>query len=251
MTHIVAISPHLDDAAFSVGGLLAAHARAGGRVTIVTCFTGNVAQPTGFALACQFDKGLGPEVDYMALRRAEDVAACAVIGTQAVHLPLLEAPHRGYASAPELFAARRDDDAMLAPLTAALAEQVAALAPDLLLGPLAIGDHVDHWLVRDALTSISDAVLLWEDWPYLTRARSRPSDAPAIEHVLSPQDRAARIGMCAAYRSQLSFQFGSVAAMEAANDLVVTERLYAAPATPSYRPEVHDQRRAEHEDQQR
>jgi LmbE family N-acetylglucosaminyl deacetylase len=40
VTHIVAISPHLDDAAFSVGGLLASRARAGDRVTIVTCFTG-------------------------------------------------------------------------------------------------------------------------------------------------------------------------------------------------------------------
>jgi LmbE family N-acetylglucosaminyl deacetylase len=121
VTHIVAISPHLDDAAFSVGGLLAAQARAGDRVTIVTCFTGNVPKPEGFALACQLDKGLGPEVDYMALRRAEDQVACAVIGAAAVHLPLLEAPHRGYASAPELFAARRDDDGMLAPLTDALA----------------------------------------------------------------------------------------------------------------------------------
>ena len=228
MTHIDAISPHLDDAAFSVGGLLAARARAGDRVTIVTCFTGNVAQPTGFALACQLDKGLAPEIDYMALRRAEDVAACAVIGADAIHLPLLEAPHRGYASAPELFASRRDDDTMLAPLTAALAEQVAALEPDVLLGPLAIGNHVDHWLVRDALTAIDRSVLLWEDWPYLNRARSRPDGNPVLRHDLNTQDRDARVMMCAAYASQLTFQFGSLAAMKTAIDAVSEERLYAA-----------------------
>ena len=39
-------------------------------VTVVTCFTRSVPDPQGFALACQLDKGLGPEVDYMALRRA-------------------------------------------------------------------------------------------------------------------------------------------------------------------------------------
>ena len=227
MTHIVAISPHLDDAAFSVGGLLAARARAGDRVTVVTCLTGNVAQPTGFALACQLDKGLAPEIDYMALRRAEDVAACAVIGAEAIHLPLLEAPHRGYASAPELFAARRDDDMMLAPLTAALAGQIAALEPDLLLGPLAIGDHVDHWLVRDALTAIDRSVLLWEDWPYLNRARSRPGGNPVLRHDLRAEDRDARVMMCAAYTSQLTFQFGSLAAMKTAIDAVSEERLYA------------------------
>jgi LmbE family N-acetylglucosaminyl deacetylase len=227
VNHIVAISPHLDDAAFSVGGLLAAHARAGDRVTIVTCFTGNVRAPTGFALACQLDKGLSPEVDYMALRRAEDRAACAVIGVTAVHLPLLEAPHRGYASAPELFARRRDDDTMLAPLTAALVGQIEALAPDLLLGPLAVGDHVDHWLVRDALAAIGHPLLLWEDWPYLTRATTRPVEPLHREHLLSDADRADRIAMCASYASQLGFQFGSVERMTAAIDAITAERLYA------------------------
>ncbi len=229
MSHVVAISAHLDDAAFSVGGLLAARARAGDRVTIVTCFTGNVAAPTGFALACQLDKGLSPEVDYMALRRAEDHAACAVIGAAAVHLPLLEAPHRGYASAPELFAGRRDDDPMLAPLTETLAGQIAALAPDLLLGPLAVGDHVDHWLVRDALAAIGHPVLLWEDWPYLTRATTRPVEPLRLEHPLSDADRAERIAMCARYASQLGFQFGSIDRMTAAVEAITVERLYARP----------------------
>jgi len=227
MTHVVAISPHLDDAAFSVGGLLAAHARAGDRVTIVTCFTGNVPAPTGFALACQLDKGLGPEVDYMALRRAEDRAACAAIGATAIHLPLLEAPHRGYASAPALFAARRDDDVMLTPLTAALAEQIAPLAPDQLLGPLAIGNHVDHWLVRDALGALGQPVLLWEDWPYLLRERDRRPDAPARDHRLTDADRADRLTMCAAYGSQIPFQFGSREGLADAIAAVTVERLYA------------------------
>lgn len=228
MTHLVAISPHLDDAAFSVGGLLAAHARGGGRVTIVTCFTGNVAKPSGFALACQQDKGLAADVDYMALRRAEDLAACAVIGAAAVHLPLLEAPHRGYDSAPALFAARRDDDPMLAPLTAALAAQIAALAPDLLLGPLAIGNHVDHWLVRDALAATHASVWWWEDWPYAARARAARIDGPRRLHPLSPADRAARFAMCASYTTQIGFQFGSMAALEAALASIDEERLYAS-----------------------
>lgn len=58
MPHILAISPLLDDAAFSVSGLLAAYARAGNQVMILTCFMSNVAAPTGSALACQLDKGL-------------------------------------------------------------------------------------------------------------------------------------------------------------------------------------------------
>lgn len=227
MSHVVAISPHLDDAAFSVGGLLAARARAGDRITILTCFTGNVARPTGFALACQLDKGLAPDVDYMALRRAEDHAACAVIGADAIHLPLLEAPHRAYASAPELFGPRREDDGMLGPLATMLDEHLQTLRPDLLLGPLAVGDHVDHWLVRDALRAIGRPVLLWEDWPYLTRATTRPVEPVRHRHPLDAADRADRIAMCAAYTSQLGFQFGSLEAMTAAIGAIEAETLHA------------------------
>ena len=226
MTHLLAISPHLDDAAFSVGGLLAARARAGDRITIVTCFTGNVARPQGFALACQLDKGLPAETDYMALRRCEDLEACATIGANAIHLPFLEAPHRGYASPAELFAARRRDDVVLGPLAEALAGVVRDLAPDLVLRPLAIGNHVDHWIVRDAAACLGTLTWSWEDWPYLRRA-DRPSQAvPALRHMLTDADRRMRLRMCAAYASQLGYQFGGLAALERQSAEIAEERLY-------------------------
>lgn len=210
--HLVAVSPHLDDAAFSAGGALAAHVRDGGRVTIVTCFTGNVAQPTGFALACQLDKGLGPDIDYMALRRAEDERACAVIGATPVHLSFLEAPHRGYDSALALFGPRLATDKMADYLAPELARAVAGAT--LILGPLGIGDHVDHHIVRDALTRVADPerLLLWEDWPYLDRADRVPAD-PDWTVTLDAELIERRIAMCSAYESQLGFQFGGRAAM--------------------------------------
>jgi len=222
---IVAVSPHLDDAAFSAGGTLARRAREGAAITVVTCFTGNVGHPTGFALACQLDKGLPAHVDYMALRRAEDRAACAVIGAEPVHLPLLEAPHRGYESPAELFAARRaGDDAAgrLAPLLGPLVADA-----DLILGPLCIGDHVDHYAVLDALAEVvpSGRLLLWEDWPYLDRARSLPGE-PALRVALDAADRADRTSMCAAYATQLGFQFGGEAAMTARIGRIGEERFH-------------------------
>ena len=70
----LALSPHLDDAVFSCGGTLARLAGAGWRVVVATLFAASVPDPTGFALACQTDKGLAPDVDYLALRRDEDAA---------------------------------------------------------------------------------------------------------------------------------------------------------------------------------
>ncbi len=100
----LALSPHLDDAAFSCGGTLATLAGLGWHVVLATLFTRSMPDPQGFALACQLDKGLDATVDYMALRRAEDVAAAWALGIGGpVHVPLPEAPHRGYGSAKALF----------------------------------------------------------------------------------------------------------------------------------------------------
>ncbi len=229
MSHLVAVSPHLDDAAFSVGGALAAHMRDGGDVTVLTCFTGSVAHPTGFALACQLDKGLAADVDYMALRRTEDAAACAVIGAVAVHLPFLEAPHHGYSSVPELFCARRGDDARVARLAPMLAELLNGLAPDEIWGPLGIGDHVDHGIVREALRRTRRPHLLWEDWPYLDRPGVAPPSEPVRRVPLDAGLRTARLAMCAAYTTQIGYQFGSHETLSHRIAAIAEERLHAGP----------------------
>ncbi len=228
---LLALSPHLDDAVFSAGGVLAARAQAGWRVTVATLFTGGVAEPRGFALACQLDKGLGPEVDYMALRRAEDLHACALIGADAVHVPLLEAPHRGYGSAAALFAPPHADDPVLQPLAETIAALLDDHAPDEVWAPRALGGHVDHVLAHRAVQAARPAVLRWwTDWPYADRAA--PADPQAdtvaglawIEAALSPAARARKADACAAYASQLGFQFGGEAAMRRRLDALETER---------------------------
>ncbi|TGD98235.1 PIG-L deacetylase family protein [Methylobacterium nonmethylotrophicum] len=223
MPTALALSPHLDDAAFSCGGTLAQLAAGGWRVVMVTLLTASVPEPTGFALACQLDKGLGPEVDYMALRRDEDRAAAAALGLHApVHVALREAPHRGYASAPELFAETRPDDTLADDLVPVLARLMAEASPDLLLAPQGVGGHVDHVQLVRALTAHSPAcpVLWWRDFPYTVRHpdpkepfRDALADLPTIIVRLSPDEEAAKHAACAAYASQIGFQFGGPAGL--------------------------------------
>lgn len=218
MPAVLALSPHLDDAAFSCGGTLAVLARAGWHVTMATVFTGSVADPRGFALACQTDKGLGPEIDYMALRRDEDVDAARALGIAAPrHLPFREAPHRGYASAPELFAELRADDGIVPDLVRAFGELMAETRPDLILAPQAVGGHVDHVQVVRALAAIAPDVpiLWWRDFPYTVRdaeprepLRDRFAELPVQAIAFDAAARAAKYAACAAYASQLGFQFG-------------------------------------------
>jgi LmbE family N-acetylglucosaminyl deacetylase len=211
---LLAVSPHLDDVAFSCGGALVVLGRAGWDVRVVTVFTRTVTPLSAFALACQLDKGLDADVDYMALRRDEDVHAMRCLSVASwQHLDLPEAPHRGYVSAPDLFAGRhRDDDAL--PLVRDVLAGAVADA-DLVLGPQGLGDHVDHVLVRDALDQLEVPLLRYRDTPYAMRL-----DVPEAgkEELAVPVGPALtdKIAACACYASQLGFQFGGPAAMASA-----------------------------------
>ena len=222
MPTALAISPHLDDAVFSAGGTLARLAREGWRVVVATVFTASVPEPAGFALACQLDKGLLPDVDYMALRRDEDTVACEAIGAEPLWLPFREAPHRGYDSAAALFSARRVNDDVVAKIAPAIARLVDSLRPDMVLTPQAVGAHVDHVAVFDALRGVAIPISFWLDFPYAVRTPFPKSpfsaeldNLPKTVTALSAADIAMKRRAVAAYASQLAFQFGGVARAEA------------------------------------
>ena len=207
------LSPHLDDVVFSCGGLAAVLHDRGWRTVLATAFTATVTPVTGFALACQLDKGLPAEVDYMALRRAEDYAAAAILGfTETRHLGLQEAPHRGYDSARALFAGVREDDAVAPALAAGLAALQREFSADLVLAPQGLGSHVDHLQMVRAVGDAVDAPLAWyRDTPYAMRHHDAPP--PQVRHLTEVQvpisaalDR--KLRAASAYVSQIGFQFG-------------------------------------------
>ena len=237
---IALLSPHLDDAVFSVGGLMAALADEGHELHVVTCFTRSVSRPTDFALACQLDKGLSAEVDYMQLRREEDVRACALLNAQPHWLDLPEAPHRGYHSAAALFGDLVEEDTVQSELQECLERAVANIEPDLILSPQGIGHHVDHRQVVQTVVRLQEQFqnpffLRWYDEPYLSHhpeqypARTTEADDPGwdVLHQLATHPGSAivqidvepvaerKIAACAAYATQVGFQFGGAAAIRA------------------------------------
>jgi len=214
------VSPHLDDVAFSCGGTFATLAQAGWQCVLLTVFTRSVSHPTGFALACQTDKGLGPEVDYLALRRAEDIEAARHLGASAVRwLDLPEAPHRGYHSPPALFADLLPADTIGSELTTLLAATLAETSPQLVFAPQGFGLHVDHRQVMQAVQATVPAavpVLWYRDTPYIIRqpdapaAPELPADLTEVALPLTEATLAAKVAASQAYASQIGFQFGDV-----------------------------------------
>ena len=217
------VSPHLDDVTFSCGGTLATLAAAGWACVLTTAFTRSVPNPTGFALACQTDKGLAPEVDYLALRRVEDTAAAAHLGAQAVHwLNLPEAPHRGYESGPALFAGMLPTDSIWQELAELLTAEIQATQPAVLFAPQGLGNHVDHLHTIRAVRAVAGQlpVLWYRDTPYVIR---QPAAVPAAELppllqeaavTITPATLAAKVAASGAYQTQLNFQFGGRAQVE-------------------------------------
>ena len=211
------VSPHLDDVAFSCGATLALLAESGWNTVLATVFTRSVPDPTGFALACQMDKGLAPEVDYMALRREEDREAARCLGAgKQVWLDLPEAPHRGYDSAAAMFAGVPEEDGVWREIVENLGDLLDSHAPDVLFAPQALGEHADHLQVVRAVRELpasAPPVVWYRDAPYATRnPESRPS--PLLPGGLSEgavdvtETLEAKLRASAAYRTQLGFQFG-------------------------------------------
>lgn len=176
MSTTLIISPHLDDAVLSIGGSIAAWTAKGERVVVATVFTDG---PPLDDIAPRM-RGLA---DYPT-RRAEDSRACAAVGAEACWLGQIErAFRRPFLSARECFTTPnvRTGFATLPVVTAALAT-LAALAPDRILVPLGIGNHVDHVETMIAATDWALAhdwrkrLVFYEDFYALstTMRRSHP-----------------------------------------------------------------------------
>ena len=212
------LSPHLDDAVFSCGGTMAMLADAGWRVCMATAFTRTIHPAAGFALACQLDKGLSADVDYMALRREEDRAAAGLLGVEARWLDLPEAPHRGYGSATALFGEVRAGDEVWRELAGMLGKLVAELQPAMILGPQGLGNHVDHrQMIRAmAAAALPERVAYYRDTPYAMRHAGAAADvtgsALASSDVGIGPVLERKVAAACAYASQVGFQFGGAAA---------------------------------------
>lgn len=222
--HIV-LSPHLDDAPLSCGGAIHRWAAAGEPVLVVTLMTGD--PPAG---------PLSPFADYQhaawdvsaaeafAARRAEEAAALQELDADWRHLGFLDCIYRRnetgffYTSNEAIFGAIHPADASLVD---ALSKRLAALelsAPGAAVyAPLAIGNHIDHQLVRQAAGRWrSRDLLYYEDYPYAGRlgAQTDAPQTPSLRIPLARADMEAKIRAIGRYRSQMNMLFGNAAQME-------------------------------------
>jgi len=201
---VLLLSPHPDDVAYSIGGLIAIATRTAHAVdvSLLTVFS-----RSAWALPKELRRR-GPAA-IEAVRTAEDAAFCSAYAIAHVALGFPDSSLAGYDEEAE----RRADpgtDPRAPAVAAAIAEHLRVAAPDWILCPAAIGDHVDHRIVHDAVvgTGIADArgraaadgasILFYEDIPYAAWSSLTEIDARASAAGLRAEPALAIDGVLAA-----------------------------------------------------
>lgn len=145
---VVVVSPHLDDAVLSCGRFLGSHPG----VTVVTVFAGNPpAYPDPMRL-WDVQSGFAPGDDVMAVRRAEDTDALAVLGATPVHLDLVEFSYN-------------DGDRPVPPgeIAELLTPALATLEASLVVAPFGLANP-DHDVTHRACMQVRDRLGAGVSW---------------------------------------------------------------------------------------
>jgi LmbE family N-acetylglucosaminyl deacetylase len=210
----VVLSPHLDDAVLSCGGLIAAM-RNQVKVEIWSLFSGAPFRGP-YSPVAQWLHGVsgGSTGSRLAWRRRrEDRAACRVLGARCRHFMWKDAVYRKAADSSFMYDQSQqetwhiEDDHLAAAMTDTLLRNLTD--SDVLLVPLGLGRHVDHLIVRHAAEQARHSPLLYyPDLPYLQRYPHElgplASNLKGLSYVLSAEHIRAWVAAVQLYSTQMA-----------------------------------------------
>jgi LmbE family N-acetylglucosaminyl deacetylase len=207
------LSPHLDDVALSVGGLLWEQSQAGEQVGVWTICAGDppAGQLSPFAKSLHQRWGVGGEAT-MAMCRLEDRESCQRLGASHQHFNLPDCIYRRsartgqplYNTEAKLFGEiHPHEDDLIARVCQDLRSALPRAAT--LVCPAGVGGHVDHRLARRAVERLDMPLYYYGDYPYVLEAQDwQPVTLRPKVFRISSRGLAAWQTAIAAHTSQIS-----------------------------------------------
>ena len=220
------ISPHLDDAILSAGGLIHYLVRNGIEVRVITIFTRPSPPPETrharkYVRLCGWDSAS----ELFKQRLREDILVFGDLGIKPIHLDFIDAAWRkkqnnGYGwmtrLLPEvvhLYPLRlckylkiihRQDRVLMKRLEDKLSRLVPG-SHSVVFCPLARGNHVDHIITKQVCEKIFKKVVFWDDFPY-----SLKETGPVAGYVRIAWNKYLneKISSVESYKTQLHLLFG-------------------------------------------
>jgi LmbE family N-acetylglucosaminyl deacetylase len=173
LEHWIFISPHFDDVVLSCGGLVYSLSQQGHRVEIWTIMGGFPTIEKYSEFADQNHRAWGMSgAEAIKLRRSEDRASCEVLGAQARHFDWLDAIYR-YDPKTGSALVNNNDELFSHPPEQSLVDEISAMlvaetpAQAHVVGPIGLGNHIDHRAVTQAIEAFPHIVNFYADYPYI------------------------------------------------------------------------------------
>jgi LmbE family N-acetylglucosaminyl deacetylase len=227
-THVY-LSPHLDDAVLSCGGRIWQQVRTGEHVLVVTVFAAPLAPGAPLSpFAQKLHARWGHPADAVTERQEEDLTALALLRAEATHWPYADCIYRRTSDGSFLYTSEEALWGEVHPAEKGLVAELEARLSTLPLirdgavyAPLAVGQHVDHRIVRRAVEGSGHRLIYYEDFPYAEDPRAGHAALMRGQYraelvLLSEGALKAKIAAIACYRSQLSTFWADAVEMAAA-----------------------------------
>ena len=173
------LSPHLDDAVFSCGGLIWEQTQNGHAVEIWTIFSADPPQGELSWLAESLHQDWNLTQDPIQVRREEDLEACQILGARPKYLPYPDCIYRKSSQGEFLYQQVEDIFGGINPVDSPLIDHLSQDLEDqlpsdaVLVAPLGIGNHVDHTITRKAVRELGVPVHYYADYPYVREPEGR------------------------------------------------------------------------------
>lgn len=211
------ISPHLDDAVLSCGGIIHFLVNEGHQVDIWTIFSGDPEDQNFSDFAKNLHKRWKLENQNPSVaRRSEDENACHILGAKFIHFPYQDCIYRKNKNGTPII---QNEEDLFQTISGNQIELINKISDNIrnytpqnstIVSPFGIGNHIDHQIVKSAIIQIKHPLTwFYADYPYVVNSPSElknghPTNCNLEEFEISENSlRLWRIAV-SSYTSQIS-----------------------------------------------